>query len=234
MTVRRFYCANIDQASVELNAADAAHARRVLRLSVGQTVELFDGCGATATATIVDMGKRLVVEPTERRFVERPKPVIDVAAAVPKGARADVLVEKLSELGADRLIPLLTDRTVVEPRQGKIDRFGRMAIESAKQCGRAWLMAIDEPTAFGDVLGAADHDVKLMADVQELQVGGSAGAMLKHAARVLVLIGPEGGWTDAERRAAQDAGCVSWRLGPHVLRVETAAIAAVACLRQPT
>ncbi len=234
MAIRRFYCDDLDRSAVELHPADAAHARRVLRLAVGQVVELFDGRGTVATAKILELDKRCVTEPIRRRRVERLTPRIDVAAAVPKGTRADVLVEKLSELGADRLIPLLTERSVAAPRPNKLDRFGRLAIESAKQCGRTWLMDIDEPASLDDVLAAADHEAKLIADVQELQTGRPAASMLEGAAKVLVLIGPEGGWTDAERRAARTGGCAPWRLGPHVLRVETAAIAAVACLRQPT
>jgi 16S rRNA (uracil1498-N3)-methyltransferase len=135
MTVRRFYCPDLTAPQVELDRDDAQHARKALRLAAGHTVELFDGQGTLATGRIEEMTRRCVVEVAERRSVEPLTPRIDVAVAMPKGSRADVMVEKLSELGADRLIALVTERSVVEPREAKMARFGRMAVESAKQCG---------------------------------------------------------------------------------------------------
>lgn len=282
MTVRRFYCPDLSSRRVELAPEDAQHARKVLRLAAGHTVELFDGRGTLATGRIEEMTRRCVLEVTEHCRVEPLIPRIEVAAAMPKGSRADVMVEKLSELGADRLIALVTERSVVEPRQAKMERFGRMVVESAKQCGRAWVMEIEGPRRFGDVVVEAEHDIKLIADVpsppspfqqegrgeramppappspsqgegrgegprpraphsvtaldvQDLQPRSPMASMLNRAARVLVLVGPEGGWTDAERHTAQAAGFAAWCFAPHVLRVETAALAAVACLRsQPT
>lgn len=230
MAVRRFYSADLRKGKVELDAEQAAHARKVLRVEVGHVLELFDGAGSVAQGRVIETGRRVVLEVDQVHTAARPGPWIDLAVAVPKGGRADVMVEKASELGADRLIPLLTDRSVVDPRGGKLERFERLALESAKQCGRNFVMQVDDPTPLKQVLAAADHDVRLIADprnpVQNVH------SLFAAAKRVIVLIGPEGGWTEDELNAAFSGGFRGWRLGPHVLRIETAACAALAILRQ--
>lgn len=229
MTRRRFYIPTLCEGPAVLGDEDARHARKVLRLETGDTVEVFDGVGNVATGRIGPMGREVSLEILERRAVPPLCPVVDLAVAFPKGSRADVLAEKASELGADCLIPLLTERTVVEPRENKLHRMERVAVESAKQCGRAWVMRIEEPTELAKLLAEANHDVKLIADTAE---GVQVLPTLSAANRVIVLIGPEGGWSDSERLAAKSAGFAAWRLGPNVLRVETAAMAALAILRR--
>jgi 16S rRNA (uracil1498-N3)-methyltransferase len=236
MSDRRFHHANLDAAQVELDAEQAAHARRSLRLQVGDDVELFDGQGGAAAGRIVqcDRGVRIAIE--SRRRIARPVPWIDLATAVPKGARADVLVEKASELGADRLTPLICQRSVVEPGENKLERFSRLAIESAKQCGRSHFMAIQPPTPLRAFLAQADHDRRLIADEA---AGRDPGETVQNllgdlggVARLAILVGPEGGWSESERIEAKQAGFQPVRLGPNILRVETAALAAVAIARR--
>ena len=233
MANRRVYCPSLRDGTFELDAEQANHARRVLRLDMGDTLEVFDGAGQVGTARVVEAGKRMTIQIIERHEAPRPRPWIDLAVAIPKGGRADVMVEKASELGADRLIPLLTDRSVVEPRGGKLERFERLALESAKQCGRNWVMQVDEPAPLDDLIAQADHDLKLIADVAAdgPRAVQNVHSEAKGAKRVIVLIGPEGGWTDRERNAAFSAGFLEWRLAPNVLRIETAATAALAILR---
>jgi 16S rRNA (uracil1498-N3)-methyltransferase len=233
MAHRRFYCPDLSASRLTLDDEQGGHARRSLRLNVGDHVERFDGQGGLAAGRVAEVKKHVSIEVVDRRQVDPPRPTIDLAVALPKGARADVLIEKASELGADRVIPLITERSVVEPRDSKMRRFDRLCVESAKQCGREHLMRIDEPTPLANVLNRADHDLRLIADaalageaVQELpNYPGQAG-------RVIVLIGPEGGWSEPERHAARAAGFAPWRLGPHVMRIETAALAALAILRR--
>ena len=238
MTVHRFYCTQLDRPVVELTGDEMAHGRRVLRLGVGDAVELFDGVGTIADGRITDVSAPLRVEVVQRRTVDPPPCRIDLAVAIPKGARADTLVEKAVELGADRLLPLVTDRSVVDPGAGKLQRFHRIALEATKQCGRAWLMAVEAPVRFDEMNQCAGYDVKLIAVAPRWSDESAAGEQVEAAditgarsQRVLVLIGPEGGWTDQEIAAAQPAGCRPWRLGPHVMRTETAAVAALAILR---
>jgi len=232
MAARRFYCDDLAASSIELDPTQSQHARKSLRLAVGDRVELFDGAGMVADGTVAAMKKTVTIDVVQRRHVPPVEPAIDLAVALPKGARGDVLIEKASELGADRVIPLLTQRSVVELRPNKRDRFDRLCIESAKQCGRAYRMHLADPTPLDDLLTRADHDLRLIADpaadVQDLHTSLSA------AARVLILIGPEGGWTQDEHAAAIRRGATPMRLGPHVMRIETAALAALAIVRQPS
>lgn len=237
MSARRFYHPDLHAQVIELDDAQAQHARKVLRLSVGDTVSLFDGSGGAATGRISRCDKRVEVTITERRTAPWLKPTIELAVCIPKGDRAGFLVEKASELGADTLIPLLATRSVVDPGEGKIERFARMATESAKQCGRPWVMQVAEPIDFAKLIASAEHDVKLIADVPESSgVPGVHSEQIMpgqfaEAGRLIVLIGPEGGWTDEERKAAFSSGFRPVRLGPHVMRIETAALAALAILR---
>lgn len=235
MPSRRFYSPDLSPARIELDPTQSSHARKVLRLSQGDAVELFDGAGTVADGRVAEVRKTLTVELTERRSVPRPQFGIDLAVAVPKGDRADTLIEQASQLGADRLIPLLAKRSVVEPRANKLRRFERLAVESAKQCGRAWLMEIEPPTPLNKLLKSADQGMKLLADGTVAKGHTLQQALADRAQnlpqRVLVLIGPEGGWTRNEKDRAREAGFLACRLGPHNLRVETAAAAALAVLR---
>ncbi len=210
---------------------------RVLRLREGDAVELFDGRGTTAQGEIEFQGSQALVRLTETRKAPPPQPRVHVAAALPKGTRAKDMVNQLGQLGADQLTPLLTEHSVTDPRAGKLGQLERVAIESAKQCGRAYLMRVCPPQSFKDVL-AQPHGLCLFADTaQPATPGGVGDAIAKQIAEakdVLILIGPEGGWSDEERRMANDAGAVAWSLGPHTLRVETAAAAAVAVARYLT
>ncbi len=221
---------------VRLNAGEAEHARRVLRVRVGETVELFDGQGSVGEGMINSWTDGAQVRVSAVSRVDRITPLLEIACAIPKGRRADELVQQLSQLGVDRLVPLSTERSVVNPRETKLERFRRSAIESAKQCGRAFLMEVAEPIALG-VLLKNDSGFGLIAD----RDAGSAGRgrerlaalheQIGSAPLVTVLIGPEGGWTAAERDAAIKAGFQHWCVGPYTLRIETAAAAAAAVVR---
>lgn len=236
--MRRLYSGDLSGDAVTLDAEQARHARKVLRLRDGDAVELFDGRGGLAEGKLRVSGKASAVVAVERRRQEkRPKPWVDLAVAMPKGARADVLAEKVSELGADRLIPLRTARSVVEVGEAKEDRLRRVAVESAKQSGRSHLMEVAEARELGELLEAEAAEaatLRLIADPEGLGTIGAEQllAALAKTRRVLVLVGPEGGWTDAEREAAWEAAFIAWRMGPYTLRIETAAMAAVALCRQ--
>lgn len=217
-----------DLRDVALPRDEAHHALRVLRLRDGDAVEVFDGRGGVARGRLMTVGRAATVR-IERTWSEpAARPHVQVAVALPKGPRADTMVAALSQAGAQAMTPLRVERSVVQPRDAKLDRFARAAIESAKQCGRAHVMTINPMRSLDDVLGEP-HDLRLLTDPQ-----GSAAVdatALRAAERVLILVGPEGGWTDAERAAADQAGCIRWWVGPHVMRVETAAPAAAAIVR---
>jgi 16S rRNA (uracil1498-N3)-methyltransferase len=151
-----------------------------------------------------------------------------LATAVPKADRFDWLVEKATELGVSRLIPLITERSVVEPGASKISRLERTITESSKQCGRARLMAIDPPTRWSSIAGAFAESLRILADPS-----GSPPARLPAIARgqpVILAVGPEGGFTPAERESAVQAGWLPISLGVYTLRIESAALAGCAVL----
>lgn len=238
----RFVCASLDPAdlsgptvidggpTVVLNSAESAHAVRVLRLSAGDTVGLLDGKGRAGWAVIQTTDPKCVVCEVHRvEEVPAPRPRLTLATAIPKGPRGDAMVGGLAQLGVDTLVPLLTERSVVHPRDAKLDRYRKAGIEAAKQSGRAWFMDIKPATPLDRML-SDDAALKLIADPR----GGDAGTWIDTlctAERAVVLVGPEGGFTDEEGAAARDAGFVPWCFSSQVLRIETAAAAAVAVLR---
>lgn len=202
----------------------------MLRLGVGAPVRLIDGKGRVAQATLMtDGSKPAQCQIVSIRSLAQPSPVLELATAIPKGPRGDAMINDLAQLGVDRLIPLITERSVVDPRPAKLQRFAKAAQEAAKQSGRAWFMQIDPTTPLHQVL-ACDADLKLVADPYTKPLASFA-QRLDSVSSARVIVGPEGGLTDAELAHAKGAGFMPWRFSPNVLRVETAAAAAVAVLR---
>ncbi|MCC7205007.1 MAG: 16S rRNA (uracil(1498)-N(3))-methyltransferase [Phycisphaeraceae bacterium] len=216
---------------VWLDQDEARHALRVLRLRPGEPVEIFNGQGLAARGDFLCQGRDAGVKLTSLRHTPRPMPTLTLAVAMPKGPRVDQLVSQLTQLGVDTLVPLLTERTVVDPGQSKLDRLRKLVIESAKQCGRDWLMDIAPPTTFS-VLLTLPRDLLLIADPLGRPLDAHTtqqAAPSPHS--LLVLVGPEGGLTPDETELAIAAGGRPWRFASHILRIETAAVAAAALLR---
>ena len=209
---------------------EARHANRVLRLTPGDPVILFDGAGTLGHATLRDANGACLVREVWR--MPTPRPQIEVYVAPPKGARIDDMVDQLSQVAADVLTPLKTARSVVDPRRSKLDRLRRRAREVAKQCKRAHVLAVTDVTAFEVALGGS---LSAPAGLALLLAPGDArptrlAERVCGSDTVRLLIGPEGGWTSAEQAAAEAAGALPWSIGPHVMRIETAAIAATALI----
>ncbi len=222
----RFFCAPVPPgATVRLEGAEAHHLSRVLRKTPGDVVELFDGCGKSATAEIFAIHKK-AVDLKVLQTTETPPPQcrISLATAVPKGDRFRWLVEKAVELGVDRLIPLVTERSVVKPGGGKREKMQQAVVEACKQCGRNWLMAIQEPKPWVWFL---EEDVQRADKVFLAHPGGKP---LRDAfpapafSSMLLIVGPEGGLTEEEVSQANDAGAIRVSLGTNILRIETAAL----------
>lgn len=228
----RFLCGDLPEtpgAVVTLDKDQARHATRVLRLSVGDSLQLMDGKGNIAKATLATIDPPTTCTIQSIEHIAGLSPSIELATAIPKGPRADSMINDLAQLGTDRLIPLITTRSVVVPRDNKLDRFAKAAAEAGKQSGNTHFMQIDPATQFADALDC-DAELRLIADPNALPLVGIA-QKITSAKTVRVLIGPEGGLTDEEHAAAIDAGFTPWRFSPNVLRIETAAVAAVAILR---
>lgn len=215
--------------TIELDREQSHHARRVLRLRLGDVVELFDGLGRVGRGVIEKWTQGAQIRLSMVHDVAPLVPAIEIATAIPKGSRADTMIEQLNQLGVARLIPLLTTHSVVNPRSAKRQRFARVAAESAKQCGGAFIMKINEPSTVEQVVQLG-HDTLLITQPRS-QAPPDLAANLTTAKRVLILIGPEGGWTDQEIQQVEKAGGRPWSVGPQVLRVETAAAMAAAVAR---
>ena len=234
MQKHRFHAINsqISDSQIVLDADEAHHLSRVLRLSEGRRVFVFDGEGNEWECEIIRVGKREAELSIFRRLcdeVESPLR-LTLAQALVKGDKFDWIVQKATELGVTRIVPLVTDhsdvRRVEERAEQKLERWRRISLEALKQCGRRRLVEITEPISFQAFCQAADSD--------NLIISERGGKTLREiAARVLqpisltLCVGSEGGWSDAELRAADDHNFLPVHLGQRILRTETAAIAAI-------
>lgn len=225
---RRVFCYNLDVGVVRLEPAEAHHLRHVLRVEAGETVELFDAAGRSASAVVETADANGVTVRVES-IVAPPATAAEltVATAIPKADRADWMVEKLSELGVTRWIPLTTARSVVHPSgDAKFTRWRRIAVEAAKQSRRPGVMQITRMLPIGQ-LSMSDFNPGGPAIVLSTRAGCSPLTSTLHAARpTLLLVGPEGGWTETELDSIVDRGAHEASLTNTVLRIETAAVVA--------
>jgi 16S rRNA (uracil1498-N3)-methyltransferase len=223
---------------VKLEGGAASHVTRVLRLRVGAALTVFDGTGGEHEASIDKAhGGEVIVAVGARAAIERESPLhLTLAQGVSRGERMDLVVQKATELGVTELVPVLTERSVVkltaQQSDRKVNHWRAIAIAACEQCGRNRLPSVAAPVALRDFLGGdAACGTRLL-----LSPGGTAslGDLPRPpaGAGVTVLIGPEGGLTDEEEQSALAAGFTSVRLGPRVLRTETAAIAALTLLQR--
>jgi 16S rRNA (uracil1498-N3)-methyltransferase len=219
--------------TIEGDAAN--HIARVLRLRPGDPLILFDGCGGEHAARIEEFRKGAVlVDVGDRSRAERESPLaLTLAQGVSRGERMDWVVQKATELGVTRIVPMLTERSVVRLDAGQAQRkrlhWRAIAISACEQSGRDRVPEVDAPVSMEKFLGELDGRATrvLLTPAASLRV-----ADLPRAGEgVVVLIGPEGGLAETEQRAALAAGFVGVRLGPRVLRTETAAVAALTLLQ---
>ena len=210
---------------LEIDGGPAHYLANVLRLKEGAELLVFDGQSGEWLAKIVLARKGRLKLSVERQTREAEAvPDVWLAFAPVKRAQTDWLVEKATELGVARLIPVMTQRTVAE--RVKLERIEAIAIEAAEQCGRTVLPEIAEPLPLGRLLGERDSGRTLyFAD----EGGGEPAAEAFKAGPALLLTGPEGGFTEEERTAVRASpNAVPISLGPRILRAETAALAALA------
>lgn len=247
MDAYRFYAPDLKSLAdrdlpIPLSEDQARHAATVLRLTAGTAIELFDGFGHSASAKITgDPEKRLKTHVNAQltsppKLDPPPAPHLTLATAIPKGDRAEWLVEQASQLNVSNLLWLDTDRGVVKLKEtsGKLDKFRRLAVESAKQCGRNHLLHIDLAPPLAQLLSDSQDRLFWL----EPRAGGQSilQALQTHRPeKIIALIGPEGGWSAREFEMLEAAANAATprlhrvRLTSTVLRIETAA-AAVAAL----
>ncbi|QDV22184.1 RsmE family RNA methyltransferase [Aureliella helgolandensis] len=217
---------------LDLDEAESRHACGVLRLQVGDAVEVFDGQGGEAQARIVQIQKRSVelnidARTDANRELHWP---LTLDIALPKGDRQKTLVEGLVQLGVTNLVPLHCQRGVAQPTGKAILRLERMVIEASKQCRRNHLMRIAPPIPLANLsqstteptLRMFAHPYGTAATARQIL---DANASLPNPKNVEIAVGPEGGFTAAEVAELQDSGWLQFSLGPRILRIEMAAIA---------
>ena len=209
--------------AIALDANQANYLGNVLRLGVGAELLVFDGLSGEWLAHIADAGKKRMTLEVDRQTRESESiPDVWLAFAPVKRAQTDWLVEKATELGAARLVPVITQRTIAE--RVRLDRLESIAIEAAEQCGRTRVPEIAEPAGlrrFVEDIDPARH--LYLAD----ETGGEPVANSFREGPGAILVGPEGGFTPEERDMVRAAGATAISLGPRILRAETAALAAL-------
>ncbi len=241
MSLPRFYFPQLTRTPdsspslCQLSGPEAKHATAVLRLGEGDQLELFNGRGDCATAKILARRKDLLdLECTRWYEPDQPQAVdLTVLIALPKGDRQRVLIDAVTELGVARLVPLRTQRGVAQPTDSALERLERTVIEACKQCGRNRLMEIGNPLSLMELNHEPSPTQETLAIVAHPYSGAYATQPLKSALRtqpraVRLVIGPEGGLTDAEVDQLAKTGWQVVTLGNTILRIEVAAISAVA------
>ena len=223
------------QGNPALTGDEARHLAQVLRMKPGDPVIVFDGHGRRAAAEILSVSRdRVPLKLGEILPSRAPLPAITLAQAIPKGKNMDLIVQKSIELGIAAIQPLVTRYTVVQPGDGKSEKWRRNALEACKQCGQDTLPAIAEPLAF-------DRWIATQADAAGLKLIASLAPGARPLRTVLrenpataaatLLVGPEGDFSAGETTAALAAGFLPISLGSIVLRVETATLFCLSALR---
>ena len=249
MTRRRFFAPPAafaaDTKSLALTVDETRHLRDVLRLRTGDEIYVFDGAGREFQCVVETIGKNS----TDVRVVSEVEPAspesplnLTLAIALLKGEKFDLVIQKATELGIKRIIPLDTDRSDVrlsdEREQKRVTRWRRIALEAAKQAGRAFVPEVTLPLSLNSLLtsGLEGEDLltvtRLMfSERNGRSLAGPSNDFAESPAHIIAVVGPEGGWTDEELNLGRDAGWEIVTLGGRTLRAETAAIAVVALLQ---
>jgi 16S rRNA (uracil1498-N3)-methyltransferase len=214
---------------IELDEAESRHLSQVLRAQIGEEVTVLDGAGAVYECVVERFSKRNVGLTVNRRELRPPLPYdLTLFQAIPKGKVMDWIVQKATELGARRIVPILTERTVVEvgADSHKVEKWRATAIESIKQCGSPYLPKIEAPIEFAKAVRLVGG-LPLVAALTPC-----AGEMQEFFGRdrrpVQIWVGPEGDFTPRELEQLEWAGAHAFTLGPLVLRCDTAAVCALA------
>ncbi len=252
MTRRRFYAPPVafaaDEKSATLGPEETRHLRDVLRLHPGDEIYVFDGGGREFHCVVEIIAK----DSTELRVISEVEPTrpesplhLTLAIALLKGEKFDLVIQKATELGAKRIVPLETERADVrlrdsEDAQKRVTRWRRIALEAAKQSGRAYVTMISAPRTLESLLRMsvtkdkepANSGGRVMFSEREgKSLAEAMNSFTERPKEIVAVVGAEGGWTDAEIELARESGWQVVTLGGRTLRAETAAILAVSLLQ---
>ena len=224
---RRYYVPDLPLSGglCELPPEEAQHALRVMRIQVGDQIELFNGAGLQASASVESVDRRsCFVNAMPSVGIDRELATeIHMAVALPKPDRAKEMVERLTELGVQRLTPLVCQRSQRPPSSGLISKLKRNVIEACKQSGRNVVMGIEPVEPLEIFLERSGNGEKWIADPSGVIIDSQSH---KTQVPVVVAIGPEGGFSDNELALSDQFGFRKFGLGPRIYRIETAACVA--------
>jgi 16S rRNA (uracil1498-N3)-methyltransferase len=231
MRLSRFFVdATLSVGEHELSEAQAHYISRVLRMSEGDAVQLFDGSGNEFRATLAEVGKKQVRVQVNESFAGQPESPLHIHLG--QGlSRMDWAIQKATELGVTQITPIISERCEVRLKDERAEKrqahWQQIAISACEQCGRSVVPVIHAPVTLADWLKQTEADLKLVLHpvAEPLTSHEKPGSLA-------FLIGPEGGLNDAEVAQAQDAGFHAARLGPRVLRTETAPVVALSIAQQ--
>jgi 16S rRNA (uracil1498-N3)-methyltransferase len=232
--MRRFFAPpdSFESKAIDLDAAESHHLRDVLRLGEGEIVRLFDGEGREFRCRIVSAKKKAaaleIIEEVQPVSAESPID-LTLAAALLKGDKTDLCIQKAVELGVSRFIPLITSRTekLLRNSEKQTARWNRIALDATKQCGRTRLMSVNKPAGLDELL----TDLKGECFFFSERDGGELPASTS-SERITIVVGPEGGWDDVEIELAMRSPNVTViTLAGRILRAETAAIVLTAIVQ---
>ncbi len=235
---------SVNADKIHLKGKEVRHIVNVMRLRRGDKIVTFDGTGAEYTGIIKKVSSNRILIGIEQTTFRLPEESFSVtlAQAIPRKAKMDYIVQKCAELGVRRIIPLQTARTVVRLRDGRegsqYKRWERIAREASKQCGRTQLTEIDRLTGFGQaVKGITSYELALIPclaegvrDLKTVLLNYKKDRSSKRVARIIIFIGPEGGFTPEEVKASQDNGAIAVSLSKNILKSDTAAISSLAII----
>lgn len=237
MRIARVYSSRVELGVNELDVEQSKHLLRVLRACAGDQVELFDGRGTLGRGVVKKTGKNTATVEVANVDTALPhqKGKVIIAASVAKGSRFDTLVEKLTELGVDHILPVVFERTVKQPANpGIVNRYERIALNALKQCKKLFLPRIEAPVDFPAMSALINNlypHVEMMFGSTESDAPSVlARTELNTCRDRLAVIGPEGGFTNNELYELKNMQAKPVKLTDTILRVETAALALAAVL----
>jgi len=224
----------IENGKAFLSGTDYKHVVKVLRMKEGDSITLFDSYSVEYDGRISHVGsKEVVVDIVLSRKVETDSPLrITLMQGLPKGDKMDYIIEKATEIGVHTIVPVVTERSQVRTAEKK-KRWERIALEASKQCGRTKPPAIENTLNFDEAIKHKDNsDLALILHVaSQVSLKDFLNNTLQHPTNIIVLIGPEGGFSEKEVLLASEMGFTSLGLGPRTLRTETAGIAVLSIIQ---
>jgi len=212
-----------------ITGSEQHHLRNVLRLEHGDTIRIIDGKGSVCFGKI----REINAESTDTKILNyefhgNNTPSLTLFQALPKNDKMELILQKTTELGVTRIVPMSTERSLQNPSENRCERWHRIVLSATKQCKRAWLPELDEVQEFDESLNMMQkYALSLIFWENEKQ---HIKTVLKEKTKVesiAFLVGPEGGFTDMEVNAAIEKGCIPVTIGSNILRTETAAIAGI-------